>query len=130
MPQGRRSDGLPPNPTGKGGFADNPQNRNNGGMTPEQAEKRKKNRDTALAIEEKMLDAVWSEVGNNEVSQEVINHIRGDVLRLIHTAIERFDGKPKQAVDVSSSDGSLGGRKEESDAVLAALKAKHGKPDA
>jgi len=50
--------------------------------------------------------------------------IRADVLRLIHTAIERVDGKPQQRVDSTSSDGSMSPRAH-SDAVLDALRAKH-----
>lgn len=78
---------------------------NPGGMTKEQAEKRKANRDKAFAIEEKLLAALEQELTENEAA--ALEHIRADVLRLIHTAIERVDGKPKQQIDNTSSDGSM-----------------------
>ena len=78
---------------------------NPGGFTAEQVEKRKANRDKAFALEEKMLAALEKDMTDNE--QAILSHIRADVLRLIHTAIERVDGKAKQAVDLSSEDGSM-----------------------
>lgn len=81
------------------------QSGNPGGFTAEQAEQRKRNRDRAIALEEKMLAALESDMTENE--QAILGHIRADVLRLIHTAIERVDGKPKQAVDLSSEDGTM-----------------------
>lgn len=93
--------GKPPEHTKwKAGQSGNP-----GGLTAEQAEKRKANRDAAFAIEEKLLKALAEDMTENEA--QVLGHIRGDVLRLIHTAIERVDGKPTQAVDNTSSDGSM-----------------------
>ena len=81
------------------------QSGNPGGFTAEQIEKRKANRDKAFALEEKMLAALEKDMTDNE--QAILSHIRADVLRLIHTAIERVDGKAKQAVDLSSEDGSM-----------------------
>lgn len=78
---------------------------NAGGLTAEQIEKRKANRDKAFAIEEKLLAAIEQDLTENEA--DALNHVRSDVLRLIHTAIERYDGKPTQQVDSVSSDGSM-----------------------
>ena len=77
---------------------------NPGGLTKEQAEQRKRNRDAAMAIEEKLLAAVTRDLTERET--QALEHVRADVLRLIHTAIERHDGKPTQPVDNTSSDGS------------------------
>ena len=73
-------------------------------MTAGQIEQRKRNRDTAMAIEEKLLGAVAKDLTEREA--QALDHVRGDVLRLIHAAIERHDGKPRQEVDNTSSDGS------------------------
>ena len=80
------------------------QSGNAGGLTAAQIEQRKRNRDTAMAIEEKLLGAVAKDLTEREA--QALDHVRGDVLRLIHAAIERHDGKPRQEVDNLSSDGS------------------------
>lgn len=93
-----------PNPSPETRFAPGVSG-NPGGFTPEQVAKRQANRDRAFALEEKMLGALEKDMTENESA--ILAHIRADVLRLIHTAIERVDGKPKQSVDVSSEDGSM-----------------------
>lgn len=111
----RNTSGLIPFKPGQSG--------NPGGLTSEQIEKRRANRDRAFAIEERMLTALETDMTDNEA--KVLDHIRADVLRLIHTAIERVDGKAKQAIDVdsTSSDGTMSPQASQ-DAVLSALKAK------
>lgn len=96
---------------------------NAGGLTAEQAAKRKANRDKAFAIEERLLAAVEKDLTENETKALV--HVRRDVLRLIHTAIERYDGKPQQHIDNTSSDGSMTPTAQSGDAVLEALSRKH-----
>lgn len=98
---------------------------NAGGLTAEQIEKRRANRDKAFAIEEKLLSAIEVDLTENEA--DALQHVRGDVLRLIHTAIERYDGKPTQQVDSVSSDGSMTPASQTGDAVLDALSRKHAK---
>lgn len=78
---------------------------NPGGMDSEQAAKRKANRDAAFALEERMIKAIAKDMDEDET--RILNHIRADVLKLIHTAIEREDGKPVARVDNTSSDGSM-----------------------
>lgn len=80
------------------------QSGNPGGLTREQIAQRKRNRDAAMAIEEKLLGAVTKDLTERE--SQALDHVRADVLRLIHAAIERHDGKPTQQVDNTSSDGS------------------------
>lgn len=96
---------------------------NAGGLTAEQIEKRKANRDKAFSIEEKLLAAIEQDLTENEA--DALNHVRSDVLRLIHTAIERYDGKPQQHIDNTSSDGSMTPQQNTGDAVLDALSRKH-----
>lgn len=91
------------------------QSGNPGGFTKEQAKKRKENRDRAMRLEEKMLKALEKDMTDNE--QSIMNHIRADVLKLIHTAIEREDGKPVARVDNTSSDGTMSPSKVEIVAV-------------
>lgn len=81
------------------------QSANPGGMKPEDAAKRRANRDAAFALEERMLAALKKDMDSNEA--RILEHIRSDVLRLIHTAIEREDGKAVARVDNTSSDGSM-----------------------
>ena len=81
------------------------QSGNRGGMSAESAAKRKANRDAAFALEERMLAALKKDMDANEA--RILEHIRADVLRLIHTAIEREDGKAVARVDNTSSDGSF-----------------------
>ena len=78
---------------------------NPGGIGPEQAAKRKANRDAAFALEEKMLAALTTDFTNDE--KGIIGHIRADVLKLIHTAIEREDGKAVARTEMTSPDGSM-----------------------
>lgn len=96
---------------------------NPGGMKPEDAAKRKANRDAAFALEERMLAALKNDMDANEA--RVLEHIRSDVLKLIHTAIEREDGKAKANVNLSSDDGSMSPSAAQ-DAVLEAIRRKHG----
>lgn len=81
------------------------QSGNPGGLTAEQIAKRRANRDKAFALEERMLAALERDMTDDE--SRILGHIRADVLRLIHTAIEREDGKPVARNEHSSPDGSL-----------------------
>lgn len=81
------------------------QSGNRGGMSAESAAKRKANRDAAFALEERMLAALKKDMDEREAA--ALEHIKADVLRLIHTAIEREDGKAVARVDNTSSDGSF-----------------------
>ena len=98
------------------------QSGNPGGVTSEQMQKRKANRDAAFALEERMLAALKKDMDERECA--ALEHIKADVLRLIHTAIEREDGKAKARVDLSSEDGSMSPAVSQ-DAVLDAIRRKH-----
>ena len=88
---------------------------NPGGMDSEQAAKRKANRDAAFALEERLLAALKKDMDERECA--ALEHIKADVLRLIHTAIEREDGKPVARTEMTSPDGSFGPSKVEIVAV-------------
>lgn len=79
---------------------------NPGGLTKEQARKRRANRDAAFALEEKMLAKLTKDFSEDE--ERILGHIRADVLKLIHTAIEREDGKAVARQEMTSPDGSMG----------------------
>ena len=91
------------------------QSGNPGGVTSEQMQKRKANRDAAFALEERMLAALKKDMDERECA--ALEHIKADVLRLIHTAIEREDGKPVARTEMTSPDGSFGPSKVEIVAV-------------
>lgn len=91
-----------PNPSTqfKKGVSGNP-----GGLTKEQADLRKANRDAAIELERRMLAALTADMDERVIA--ALEHIRADVLRLIHTAIEREDGKPVARTEMTSPDGSM-----------------------
>ncbi len=97
-------------------------NRNPGGLTKESRALREEQARKADLILNKMIDAVGNKSDGDD---EAIALIRSDVLKLLHTAIERVEGKAKQAVDLSSTDGTMSPAAAVSDAVLEALKRKH-----
>lgn len=82
------------------------QSGNPGGVTSEQMEKRKANRDAAFELEERLLKALKKDMDERE--SNIVDHIRADVLKLIHVAIEREDGKPVARTEMTSPDGSMG----------------------
>lgn len=116
------------NPTGKGGFKERPDDINRGGFTKEQRAKHYEQHNRALALRDGQLDALEKLVEKlrDKPEEFVSNIVTPAVNKLIEDAIDRNAGKPKQAVDLSSEDGSMSPRAAERDAVLDALKAKHG----
>jgi len=78
---------------------------NPGGFTKEQVDLRKANRDKAIALESRLLDALSNDMDENEA--RIIEHIRADVLKLIQNAVEREDGRPVARVENTSPDGSM-----------------------
>lgn len=80
------------------------QSGNPGGLTREQINLRKANRDAAIELERRMLKALTTDT--ELIEAKALEHIRADVLKLIHAAIEREDGKAVARVDTTSSDGS------------------------
>lgn len=76
-----------------------------------------------------MLDSLVDVLSQTANPQDVIDHIRSDVLKLVHEALDRGYGKAQASVDVTSSDMSMSPAGASSDAVLEALKRKHASND-
>lgn len=130
MPKGRQENGLPPNPTGKGGFGDNPENINRSGQSSEARKAAYRAGEKAAKAKEKLVDALLAEIESREgVPADVLEVLTPQVNALVKEALDRAYGQSRAALDLSSEDGSMT-PKGHSDAVLAALQAKHGKSDA
>lgn len=96
---------TPPNPSGKGGFADNPQNRNPGGWKKE---------DTPRFKLEQMMKLSESELVEiiNDVAKPLFEHKLATALRdgnwqTIKEMMQEVYGKPKESVEHSNPDGNL-----------------------
>lgn len=101
---------------------------NPGGKTSEQKRMEMDNLQLALQAKNRFLRALVAKQ-EDQSTDEVLDGMSGsDILRLIKDAEDRVSGTPRQSVDLSSEDGSMS-PKDASDAVLMALRAKHG-PDA
>ena len=97
---------TPPNPTGKGGFGDHPENRNPGGWNKEESISYQYNRLMRLSPEE------FSSFKPATIAQQI-------ALQRIKTAItnvglldtkeitDRTEGKAPQKLDISNPDGTL-----------------------
>ena len=115
---------VPPNPMGKGGFGDNPQNRNPGGWKPENTISYQYRRFMKMAVVE--LDK-W--LSNNKDTMTVVEHLAykrvleaKKSLPDIKEITDRTEGKPPQAIDHTS-----GGDKIESGFLAAVEKIYGGK---
>lgn len=123
----------PRNPSGKGGFADNPDNINRAGVSSKARLAWLRANEAAAEFAAIQLEAHLSEAQTNldaENKQAIIEMLTPQINALIKQATDRIEGTPKQSIDLSSEDGSMSPKADHSDAVLKALQAKHGKPDA
>jgi hypothetical protein len=102
--------------------------RNPGGKSSEQATLERRNAEAAMRIRARLLRATEAKL--NELStDEAMTLIEAAMLKLLKDSEDRGLGAPVQAVDHSSKDGTMTPR-DTSDAVIEALRAKHGpKPD-
>lgn len=101
-----------PNPTGKGGFGDNPQNRNPGGWDKTQSISYQYNR--LMRMEPDELDEFVPETVAQKVAKQRItemmednNETKGGALQVTKEVTDRVEGKAPQTVDISNPDGSL-----------------------
>lgn len=121
----------PRNPSGKGGFADRPENINRAGQTSEARKAAYRAGEKAAIAKEKMVTALLAEIEKREgVPADVLDLVSPQINALVKEALDRAYGQSKASVDLSSEDGSMSPKSDHSDAVLEALRAKHGKPDA
>ena len=130
MPQGYKADGTPANATGKGGFGDNPENINRKGLTSKAKKAYYKAAELLAEAQLEQSEAYLAVVKAAGSDLEKLKFIDAAFNTFIKNIMDRVDGTPRQSVDLSSEDGSMSPKSSHSDAVLQALQAKHGKPDA
>ena len=89
-----------PNPTGKGGFADNPQNRNPGGWRKEDTPRFKLEQMMKLGFADlqDIVDEPLSPVFEKKLAQAILD---GE-WREIKEMIQEVYGKPRESVDVTT----------------------------
>lgn len=101
-----------PNPTGKGGFADNPQNRSDGGWKKEDSISYQYNKMLRMTHEEVLAynpQTVAQTVAKTRILEmlESNNVTKGQALDVTKEITDRTEGKAKQYTDVTSKDESL-----------------------
>ena len=97
---------TPPNPTGKGGFADNPQNRHDGRWKPENSISYNYHKFMAMSTVE-FEDYIPQTMAQKMAYDMVKNGTarRADVIKEI---TDRTEGKASQAIDVTSNGETIG----------------------
>lgn len=106
--------------------------RNPTGMTKELSERIRRTADKVTRMQELQADAVVKLLEDLEAQgrhAEIAEFVKSDYNTFARDVMDRAFGKAQQSLDLSSADGSMSPRQEESEAVLAALKRKHD-PDA
>ena len=77
------------------------------GKTSEQRELEIKNAELATKIRAKFLNALHNVVAKDQLDEQSLGRISGDILRLLKESEDRGLGTPKASVDLSNSDGTL-----------------------
>lgn len=95
-----------PNPTGKGGFGDNPQNRNPGGWKKEDTPRYKLEQMMKLSTAE--LQEIVDEPLYPAFEQKLAKAIIDGQWREIKEMIQEVYGKPQESVDVTSKGEQVG----------------------
>ena len=101
---------TPPNPTGKGGFGDNPQNRNPGGWKKENTISYQYRRYMAMSKQE--FEEAADEEGMTiamEIAYKRVKEANKGVTGLADTkeVTDRTEGKAPQKIDITTNDESL-----------------------
>lgn len=94
-----------PNPTGKGGFGDNPQNRNPGGWSKRNTLRFKI--EEASYLDDEELQAVIDDPKEATLLRRFAKATLEADWKMIKEITEMLYGKPKESVDISNPDGSL-----------------------
>ena len=89
-----------PNPTGKGGFGDNPQNRNPGGWKKEDTPRYKL--EQMMKLDEDELRKIAEDKKAPYFERKLAVAIRKGEWREIKEMIQEVYGKPKESVDVTT----------------------------
>ena len=96
---------TPPNPTGKGGFADNPQNRNNGAWKKSDTLRYKIEK--ASSLSEAELQEIIDDPNEAKLIRQFATATLKADWRMIKEITEILYGKPKESIDLSNQDGTL-----------------------
>lgn len=94
-----------PNPSGKGGFADNPQNRNPGGWKKEDTPRYKLEQMMKMTAAE--LRKIESDSTTPLFEKKLSTAIQAGEWREIREMIQEVYGKPQESVSLSNPDGTL-----------------------
>jgi hypothetical protein len=121
----------PPNPTGKGGFGDRPEDINRAGVSSKAHAAWHRAAEALAEAQAEQAEAYLRIVQQAEQDgdAEKLALIKTEFNTFIKNVTDRAYGQAKSSVDLSSEDGSMSPKSAHSDAVLAALQAKHGKSD-
>lgn len=106
--------------------------RNPTGMTKELSARIRQTAEKVTRMQELQANAVVKLLEGLEAEgrhAEIAEFVKSDYNTFARDVMDRAFGKAQQSLDLSSADGSMSPRQEESEAVLAALKRKHD-PDA
>lgn len=103
------------------------QSGNPGGKTSAQRKAEVEAAEKAAQIRDHLLGAILRDMQINPETEKLLVHLKTETLRLVQDTLDRAYGKPAQAVDHTSSDGSMTPR-DGSQAVLDALARKHADP--
>lgn len=96
---------TPPNPTGKGGFGDNPQNRNPGGWKKEDTPRYKL--EQMMKLSKADLQEVIDDTSAPLFEQKLAKAIQEGRWHEIKEMIQEVYGKPKESVDLTSKGQKL-----------------------
>lgn len=96
----------PPNPTGKGGFGDHPENRNPGGWNKEESISYQYNRIMRMSPDELEM-FVPETVAQKIALQRITAAMTLAGLNDTKEITDRTEGKAPQSVDIRNPDGSL-----------------------
>lgn len=94
-----------PNPTGKGGFGDNPENRNPGGWVKSDTPRFKL--EQMMKLSSKDLQAVIDDEDAPLFEHKLAQAIQDGNWREIDSMINQVYGKPKESVDVTTQGESI-----------------------
>lgn len=105
------------------------QSGNPGGISSERKRLLNESAEIAARIMHRQLAALEGMFNEHPEKESIVATINADIHRIVKDAIDRAEGTARASVDVTSSDGSMTPR-DQSQAVLDAIKAKHGpKPE-
>ena len=96
---------TPPNPTGKGGFGDNPENRNPGGWKKDATARYKLEQIIQMSDEE-----LQGLIDNEEAAafdKRLAHAVKNGQWRELEGMINQVYGKPKESVDLTTKGKSL-----------------------